>query len=93
MVYDHKSMKWIGNSEDDIFGDIIDFEPDSITKPVGKTEKSEFEIDQKQREAFSISESAHKLFISKFYPRAVTDSKSMMRDTSKAHLYEIRNLV
>ena len=28
----------------------------------------------------------------RWYPRAVTDSRSVMRDTSKAHLYEVRSV-
>jgi hypothetical protein len=95
MVYDPKTMRWLGNEEDDVFGDIDDLKPEPLQR-IGKgitAKRSEFEISKQQREAFSISDASHRLFISKFYPRAVTDSKSIFRDTSKAHLYDIRSLV
>jgi hypothetical protein len=44
------------------------------------------------KQSLYISESSHKLFIGKWYPRAVMDSKTIVRDTSKVHLHDIRQV-
>ncbi|KAJ3328369.1 hypothetical protein HDU76_010097 [Blyttiomyces sp. JEL0837] len=88
MVFDPVKMCWLGNDEDDPFRDIE--EPDSLK--FGKPEDSyeEFTISKSLKQSLYMSESAHKLFIGKWYPKAVMDSKAILRDTSKVHLHDIR---
>lgn len=47
--------------------------------------------DKALRDAFMRSETRHKLLIGSWYPRAI-DSR-FIRDTSKHHLWEIRNIL
>lgn len=51
-----------------------------------------FRLSKGMEAKFAISESNHKLFMGAWYPRVVQTSRSVMRDTSKTFLYEIRNL-
>jgi hypothetical protein len=53
---------------------------------------SEFNLSKTMKETMYIVESSHKLFMGEWYPKAVRESKSMFRDTSKTHLYDIRNV-
>ncbi|KAJ3278016.1 hypothetical protein HK104_002737, partial [Borealophlyctis nickersoniae] len=50
----------------------------------------DFDLPKLTKQRIYISESSHKLFMGKWYPRAVTDSRTVIGDTSKGHLYEIR---
>eukprot|EP00842_Homolaphlyctis_polyrhiza_P006339 jgi/Hompol1/6706/HPOL_001637-RA len=90
MVFDPEKMCWIGNEEEaDIFAD-IDFgtcanEPEAVT--------TAFVLSKAAKESLYISEASHKLFMGQWYPRVVQDSRMVMRDMSKTHLYEIRSIL
>ncbi|KAJ3056299.1 hypothetical protein HK097_007399 [Rhizophlyctis rosea] len=94
MVFDPVKMCWIGNEEDvDVFAGVLsEEEMEKMSDMTDFNSHSDFELSKAEKEAIHISESAHKLFVGRWYPKAVTDSRSVMRDTSKAHLYEIRSL-
>ncbi|KND01362.1 uncharacterized protein SPPG_03175 [Spizellomyces punctatus DAOM BR117] len=94
MVFDPIKMCWVGNDEEaDVFADISD--DMSVVTEMGSggfvPEQTEFNLSKSFKEAMCIAESSHKLFMGKWYPKAVLDSRTMMRDTSKTHLYEIRS--
>lgn len=80
-------MCWTGNEDDsDIFKDFDDDLPES-TPPKTCTA---FTLSNNMKEVFCIAESEHKLFMGSWYSKA--NSRTIVRDTSRAHLYEIRNL-
>ncbi|KAI8818785.1 uncharacterized protein EV422DRAFT_164939 [Fimicolochytrium jonesii] len=94
MVFDPVTMRWLGNEEEaDVFGDLADDVASVHDNGLGTTsDRSEFALPASLRESLCIAEASHKLFMAKWYPRAVLDSqRTMMRDTSKTHLYEIRS--
>ncbi|KAJ3046196.1 hypothetical protein HDV00_000007 [Rhizophlyctis rosea] len=93
MVFDPVKMCWIGNDEDvDVFAGVLSEEEMEKMSDLISGPQSDFDLSKSEKEAIYISESAHKLYMAKWYPKAVTDSRAVMRDTSKAHLYEIRSM-
>ncbi len=95
MVFDPVKMCWVGNDEDvDIFAECTEQEPNTMTNTQKeKRNGSEFILSKQMMESFYIAESTHKLFIGRWYPRIVTDTRTVMRDASKTHLYEIRHII
>ncbi|KAJ3020771.1 hypothetical protein HKX48_000222 [Thoreauomyces humboldtii] len=94
MVFDPVQMRWLGNDDEaDVFQDFPDDISVTTESVYGVTgaEMTEFQLPKSLREAVCIAESAHKLFMGKWYPKAILDSRTMIRDTSKTHLYEIRS--
>ncbi|KAJ3018422.1 hypothetical protein HKX48_002923 [Thoreauomyces humboldtii] len=94
MVFDPVQMRWLGNEDEaDVFQDFPDDMSVTTESVYGGTgvEMTEFQLPKSRREAVCIAESAHKLFMGKWYPKAILDSRTMIRDTSKTHLYEIRS--
>ncbi|KAI8916522.1 hypothetical protein DFJ77DRAFT_483313 [Powellomyces hirtus] len=93
MIFDPVRMCWLGNNEDaDVFADFPDdmsVTSDGVAGPT--SELTEFQLSKSLREAICIAESSHKLFMGNWYPKAILDSRTMIRDTSKTHLYEIRS--
>ncbi|KAJ3191720.1 hypothetical protein HK101_007472, partial [Irineochytrium annulatum] len=90
MVFDPVLMKWIGNEEEDVFADFADDFRDSSRED--STTFSELTLSKALKQSLYISESSHKLFLGKWYPKALIDSKMIIRDTSKVHLHEIRRM-
>ncbi|KAL2911952.1 hypothetical protein HK105_208562 [Polyrhizophydium stewartii] len=90
MVFDPEKMCWIGNEEDaDIFAEIdIDTTPANAQPPT-----IAFVFSKAAKEGLYISEASHKLFMGRWYPRVVQDSRMVMRDMSKTHLYDIRAIL
>ena len=87
MQFDPVKMMWIGNEDD---GDVFAGIGTSNEQEGGKVGRlSEFELTKQQKTAFFVSESGHKIFIGKWYPKIVSDGRGIGRDTSKSHLYEI----
>lgn len=82
-------MCWVGNAEeeeeDDIFKDI----QGDFTDTKNTLTLTEFTLSNKLKELFSIAESNHKLFIGKWFIRA--NSRNIVRDSSRAYLYDIRD--
>ncbi|KAJ3182857.1 hypothetical protein HDU85_002460 [Gaertneriomyces sp. JEL0708] len=99
MKFDPIKMCWIGNEEErDVFDGIEDMSVDIRTESFSVAESSVVGRDQNPfslapsvTQSLAISESSHKIFMGKWYPRSIIDSRSL-RDTSKTHLYEIRNV-
>ncbi|KAJ3160563.1 hypothetical protein HDU88_007917 [Geranomyces variabilis] len=94
MVFDPVRMCWLGNDEDgDVFADFPDDMSVVSDAPFGPTlqQPTEFQLSKSLREAICIAESSHKLFMGTWYPKAIFDSRTMIRDTSKTHLYDIRS--
>ncbi|KAH9268873.1 hypothetical protein BASA83_009161 [Batrachochytrium salamandrivorans] len=92
MVFDPNKMCWIGNDEDaDVFAD-IDM-GNMFTVESEPTASTAFVLSKLTREGLYISEASHKLFMGLWYPRVVQDRRMVMRDMSKAYLYEIRTIL
>ncbi|KAJ1569115.1 hypothetical protein HK405_009653, partial [Cladochytrium tenue] len=88
MIFDPVKMCWIGNEDDNVFADFSDDEAmNSAEKPCF----FELTVSSQLMRSFHISETAHKLFLGNWYPKAVSESRYMIRDTSKIHLYDIRS--
>ncbi|KAI9001650.1 hypothetical protein BC832DRAFT_533461, partial [Gaertneriomyces semiglobifer] len=86
MKFDPIKMCWIGNEEErDVFDGIEDMSVDV------RRDQNPFSLAPSMTQSLAISESSHKIFMGKWYPRSIIDSRSL-RDTSKTHLYEIRNV-
>ncbi|KAJ3416374.1 hypothetical protein HDV05_001942 [Chytridiales sp. JEL 0842] len=103
MVFDPVQMRWVNNGEDgeeeDVFAGIDDEgfsggdSNDSIKAAAPPPSYPELNLTKSLKQSLYITESAHKLFIGKWYPKAIMDSRSMGRgDTSKVHLHEIRQM-
>ncbi|KAJ1344992.1 hypothetical protein BSLG_000507 [Batrachochytrium salamandrivorans] len=92
MVFDPNKMCWIGNDEDaDVFADIDMGNMSTVeSEPTASTA---FVLSKLTREGLYISEASHKLFMGLWYPRVVQDRRMVMRDMSKAYLYEIRTIL
>ncbi|KAJ3305249.1 hypothetical protein HDV03_001847 [Kappamyces sp. JEL0829] len=85
MVFDPVACVWKGNDEEcHIFDEIDSFEVSTDTK-MGLV------CNKECRDAWTKSETTHKLFMGTWYPKA-NDSRFTYRE-SKAHLYSIRDLV
>ncbi|KAJ3153416.1 hypothetical protein HDU86_005246 [Geranomyces michiganensis] len=94
MVFDPVRMCWLGNDEDgNIFADFPDDISVISSAPSGPAlqQPTEFQLSKALREAICIAESSHKLFMGTWYPKAIFDGRTMIRDTSKTHLYDIRS--
>ncbi|KAL5040214.1 hypothetical protein BDEG_27600 [Batrachochytrium dendrobatidis JEL423] len=92
MVFDPDKMCWIGNEEEaDVFAEIEMDIPDCSDSVC--TKSTAFSLSKATSEGLYISEAFHKLFMGVWYPRVVQDRRLVMRDMSKAHLYEIRTIL
>ncbi|ORY46524.1 hypothetical protein BCR33DRAFT_130476 [Rhizoclosmatium globosum] len=90
MVFDPEKMCWVGNDEDaDVFAGLDDAFGSSETDQ--DTQKY-FTLTKAMKQSLYVAESSHKLFIGKWYPKAVQEAKTLTRDTSKSHLYDIRTM-
>ncbi|KAJ3027387.1 UNVERIFIED_CONTAM: hypothetical protein HDU68_003900, partial [Siphonaria sp. JEL0065] len=89
MVFDPVKMCWVGNEEDiDVFAGLED-----AGFPVTEADQDAqkyFTLTKTMKQSLYVAESQHKLFIGKWYPKAVQEAKTLTRDTSKSHLYDIR---
>ncbi|KAI8897649.1 hypothetical protein BC833DRAFT_31727 [Globomyces pollinis-pini] len=89
MKFDPVKMCWTGNEEDEedahLFDDIESFEIQQETK-------TEYVLDKSVKESFLLSEANHKLLMGQWYPRVVGENRSVLRDSSKTFLYEIRSI-
>ncbi|KAJ3087084.1 hypothetical protein HK102_011841 [Quaeritorhiza haematococci] len=85
MVFDPVKMCWIGNEEEeDVFAG-FEIETDKAETEGGvggskgaPTVAVEFNLPRSKKEAMYIAESSHKLFIGRWYPKVVNDSRSVI---------------
>ncbi|KAI9336812.1 hypothetical protein BDR26DRAFT_864666 [Obelidium mucronatum] len=90
MVFDPVKMCWVGNEEDrDVFAGLDDA-GFTVTEADQDAQKY-FTLTKSMKQSLYVAESSHKLFIGKWYPKAVQEAKTLTRDTSKSHLYDIRS--
>ncbi|KAI8837610.1 hypothetical protein BJ741DRAFT_663858 [Chytriomyces cf. hyalinus JEL632] len=89
MVFDPVKMCWTGNEDEmDVFSGIED---DGFLKSVDEQDNQKYFILTKtKKQSLYLAESSHKLFIGRWYPKAVQESRTLVRDTSKSHLYDVR---
>ncbi|KAJ3216708.1 hypothetical protein HDU67_009140 [Dinochytrium kinnereticum] len=94
MVFDPVKMKWIGNDDDDVFADLADADnlSDSTARTDAVSHFTELDLSKSLKQALYMCESSHKLFIGKWYPKALTEGKNIGRDTSKVHLHDLRRM-
>ncbi|KAI8618934.1 hypothetical protein BC830DRAFT_1106372 [Chytriomyces sp. MP71] len=91
MVFDPVAMCWKGNEEDvDVFAGIGEDEVVGRQEDHGNNVKY-FVLTKAMKQSLYVAESTHKLFIGHWYPKAVQESKTLVRDTSKSHLYDVRH--
>ncbi|KAI9095472.1 hypothetical protein DFS34DRAFT_695609 [Phlyctochytrium arcticum] len=91
MTFDPVAMRWVGNEDDDVFADIPD-NMSVVSEHASVTASSEFELPRGTREDLCLMETAHKLFIGKWYPTIFSRGGTPAQVFSKGYLYEIRTV-
>ncbi|KAJ3203237.1 hypothetical protein HDU82_006741 [Entophlyctis luteolus] len=93
MRFDAVKMCWVGNEEEqDVFAGLEDDGFLGAEDEYGANREKYFALTKAMKQALYVAEASHKLFIGKWYPKAVQEAKTLTRDTSKSHLYDVRTV-